>query len=57
MKQKFRLLVEIYLEHSWAFILSYQVFYQLRQVFFNSVCIISVICFIVTVFFFFLEKL
>ena len=40
----FGLLVEIYLEYSWAFILNYKIFSQLWQIF-NSISIVSVTCF------------
>lgn len=41
----FGLLVGIYLEYNWAFILNYKIFSQLWQISFNSISIVSVTCF------------
>lgn len=43
----FGLLVDIYLEYSWAFILNYKIFSQLGHIF-SSISIVSVTCFLVT---------
>ena len=40
----FGLLVDIYLEYSWAFILNYKIFSQLGHIF-SSISIVSVTCF------------
>ena len=43
----FGLLVDIYLEYTWAFILNYKIFSQLGKIF-SYISIVSVTCFLVT---------